>query len=69
MIADKFKITPTGANGTYETLLSVQEGRPATAEGRPRLPGPIAAGAPFARRPRPAEVPGFFHATWTEMAV
>src|SRR5882724_9266092 len=63
MIADKFKITPAEANGTYETLVSMfnKDGRlpPKIARGyldllRQRKIRP--------RRPRPSEVPRFFHA-------
>ena len=62
MIADKFKITPNEANGAYETLLSMfnKDGR---------LPAKVVRGyldllrqeRPLAARPRPAEVPRFFH--------
>jgi hypothetical protein len=68
MIADKFKITPNEADGAYDTLLGMftKDGR-LTAKAAPGLLGYPAARTALAERPRPADVPRFFHVAWGEI--
>jgi ABC-type nitrate/sulfonate/bicarbonate transport system substrate-binding protein len=54
IIADKFKITPAEANGTYETFLSTLSKDGRRRENRPRLSGYPTPGEAVARRSRPA---------------